>query len=181
MGGGNISTQWLVESLVHNWMNNLSLGCLVYFRCSLHSLSFYDSNRAEPGEIALGRTERPIGFHSLIWYLIGVVFYRSNIHFCRILFTVLQITPIYLQTGAEMASSVCNFINKGRHFIIWKVTKDLCSKIWPLWNTRVKYSTNFYLLFAWIAPGVYSNRSVPWKPSELDIHWIQFLPLDSLQ
>jgi len=37
----------------------------------------------EPGEFALSRAENAISFYGLIWSLVWVVFYRSNINFLR--------------------------------------------------------------------------------------------------
>jgi len=60
------------------------------------------------------------------------------------LFTVLEITPVYFQNEPETTANVCNPLNKPRNFIIQKVTYHTGSKIRWLHSTQINYSTSFY-------------------------------------
>jgi len=66
----------------------------------------------------------------------------------KLLKTVLQNTPVYVQNGFKTTSTVCNSINKRRNFMtLWKVTSHFCCKIQWLWSTQMKcmYNAIFYL------------------------------------
>jgi len=85
--------------------------------------------------------------------------------FCRLRLYVFKMSPKRLRMFLIL-------FNKPRNFIIWKVTRHICSKIRWLRSTRMKYSTSFYLhnqktalngvnqAFLWCAPPLSANHWV---------------------